>query len=418
MIEALKAGGARTLELCAATASRVDSAVLDSEYLSNELASVSCAHRILSNSQFLEKRVEEVDDAEDQAKPGTSEESDPVEKDEYSDYTRVAQKALDAIRGRWAETRDGGLALTGNKYWRPLPTVIGTTAYYHDESCGLDPFVATNPNPERWGPYISSDDDDSSEVSDDSSDTLESEISSEFISSTSSEGEYSDMEDNLADIENYGVDSGGLDEGDGGGADLFSSVASIAKSARKAAPNYALSYDDVFGEDVRSAGGLFDEVKGATTSDLFSGLTHGNTSSGPAESAGAPATRKDAVSSTPPSKPEIKKPKGLFDSDSDSDGDDLFGLRKKSAGEDLFASPIPSNPLAGLKAESTAASKPLEEGIESMKLATDADQSKATAAPKLSSPLFDDSDSEEEKLFNAKNTAASTPKRDKEGLFD
>jgi hypothetical protein len=71
-----------------------------------------------------------------------------------------------------------------------------------------------------------------------------------------------------------------------------------------------------------------------------------------------------------------------------------------------------------LKAESTAASKPLEEGIESMKLATDADQSKATAAPKLSSPLFDDSDSEEEKLFNAKNTAASTPKRDKEGLFD
>lgn len=359
-----------------------------------------------------------MDDAEDQVKPGTSEESDPVEKDEYSDYTRVAQKALDAIRGRWAETRDGGLALTGNKYWRPLPTVIGTTAYYHDESCGLDPFVATNPNPERWGPYISSDDDDSSEVSDDSSDTLESEISSEFISSTSSEGEYSDMEDNLADIENYGVDSGGLDEGGGGGADLFSSVASIAKSARKAAPNYALSYDDVFGEDVRSAGGLFDEVKGATTSDLFSGLTHGNTSSDPAESAGAPATRKDAVSSTPPSKPEIKKPKGLFDSDSDSDGDDLFGLRKKSAGEDLFASPIPSNPLAGLKAESAAEIKPLQEGIESMKLATDADQSKAAAAPKLSSSLFDDSDSEEEKLFNANNTVASTPKRDKEGLFD
>jgi hypothetical protein len=395
----------------------VDSTVLDSEYLSNELASVSCAHRILSNSQFLEKRVEEVDDPEDQVKPATSEESEPVEKDEYSDYTRVAQKALDAIRGRWAETRDGGLALTGNKYWRPLPTVIGTTAYYHDESCGLDPFVATNPNPERWGPYISSDDDDSSEVSDDSSDTLESEISSEFISSTSSEGEYSDMEDNLADIENYGVDSGGLEEGDGGGADLFSSVASIAKSARKAAPNYALSYDDVFGEDVRSAGGLFDDIKGAT-SDLFSGLTRGNTSSGPAESAGAPAMREGTVSSTPPSKAGIKKPKGLFDSDSDSDGDDLFGLRKKSAGEDLFASPMPSNPLAGLKAESATTSKPLEEGIESMKLATDADQSKVVAAPKLSSPLFDDSDSEEEKLFNAKNTAVSAPKRDKEGLFD
>ena len=57
-------------------------------------------------------------------------------------YAEAARRAMEAIRGRWAETRDGGLALTGNEHWRPLPAVIGTTAYYHDESCGLDPKVA------------------------------------------------------------------------------------------------------------------------------------------------------------------------------------------------------------------------------------------------------------------------------------
>ncbi|OUS45338.1 hypothetical protein BE221DRAFT_76866 [Ostreococcus tauri] len=272
LIECVKTLGNAALERCARTIARVDDAARRAERAATETATTNDALRILANSQFLEQCVREDDDdggrvaSETSAGDADGSERTPRDALDYGDLADVARVALEATRGRWAETRDGGLALTGNKYWRPLPAVIGTTAYYRDESCGLDPFEAKNPNPARWGTYISSDDEDSSEVSDDSSDTLESDISSEFVSSTSSDGEYSDMDEHLADVENYPDAVGALGGGDAGavdsGRDLFSSVgfSSLTKSAKKAVPSYALSLDDVFGDDVRSSGGLFEGV--------------------------------------------------------------------------------------------------------------------------------------------------------------
>ena len=247
------------------------------------------------------------DDEADEGERETTEEKDATMEGETTEaYAEVARKAMDAIRGRWAQTRDGGLGLTGNTYWRPLPAVIGTMAYYGDESCGLDPFVAKNPNPVRWGEYISSDDDDSSDVSDDSSDTLESDISSEFISSTSSEGDYSDVDEHLADIDDFERAARGgnaaMEDAEEGG-DLFSSagLSSMLKSAKKAAPSYALSYDDVFGGDIRRA----------SSEDLFSAEVPRSDGS-LFESAESTETKKATpATKAPEPRKEPKKPKGL-----------------------------------------------------------------------------------------------------------
>lgn len=402
----MKTLGNAALERCARTIARVDDAARRAERAATETATTSDALRILANSQFLEQCVREDDDdggrvaSETSAGDADGSERTPRDALDYGDLADVARVALEATRGRWAETRDGGLALTGNKYWRPLPAVIGTTAYYRDESCGLDPFEAKNPNPARWGTYISSDDEDSSEVSDDSSDTLESDISSEFVSSTSSDGEYSDMDEHLADVENYPDAVGALGGGDAGavdsGRDLFSSVgfSSLTKSAKKAVPSYALSLDDVFGDDVRSSGGLFEGVASTSADAALSPIP-----------STIPTTTKKPV--------EAKKPKGLFDSDSDSDGDgDLFGASKRVSSGDLFSTPI-EDPLSSLKKNAPgkdSSPKPPTVEVGAISL----------AVPKARSPLlFDESDTDEEsELFSTK--ASSGPKLSikREGLFD
>ena len=55
---------------------------------------------------------------------------------------------------------DGGLGLTGNTYWRPLPAVIGTMAYYGDE-LWVRSVRGEESESGSVGEYISSDDDDS-----------------------------------------------------------------------------------------------------------------------------------------------------------------------------------------------------------------------------------------------------------------
>ena len=417
MIERARASDARALERCARTATAVDGNALETSYATCEIASVSCGFRILSNSQFLEKRVDERDDDDDEV-DGVGKESarSASETKENEDgetpeaYAEAARRAMEAIRGRWAETRDGGLALTGNEHWRPLPAVIGTTAYYHDESCGLDPKVAKNPNPARWGTYISSDDEDSSEVSEDSSDEFESDISSEFVSSTSSEGEYSDMEDNLADVENnFGDVDGSYALAGAGGDGLFSSVglSSATTAAKKAAPSYALSFDDVFGDDVRkSKGGLFDDVEG-DDGGLFGGA------SGKAPLASAPAPLASAPAKPPAAAP--KKPKGLFDSDSDDDDGDLFGITRRPSGGDLFSEPItdPLDALKSVESKQTDAKTlvPPSSAVASMSIAVPEPKKSPTA-------LFDsDSDSDDGGLFSTKpKEVKKAPPR--EGLFD
>jgi len=414
-MEAVKGLGTCAIERCASALRVVDACALDGERVSVDVATTSDALRILSNSQFLEQRVSEEDEGRDEdaergarnanVGDGMSEELDSVE------LARTARMALDAVRGRWAETRDGGLALTGNKYWRPLPVVIGTSAYYRDESCGLDPFEAKNPNPARWGVYISSDDEDSSEVSDDSSDTFESDISSDFVSSTSSEGEYSDMDDHLADVENYPtiLDARGDENADAlGGGDLFSSVglSSAVNAAKKAAPSYALSFDDVFGDGIRSStSGLFDSVAASSKGGIFD--VTGTTSAVVSPSPGA----TPSGGSIPPKPAAAKKPKGLFDSDSDSDdGRDLFGVSKRGSGGDLFSAPI-SDPLSSLKTET-----PKKEG--SLEPPTSGVDAMTIGVPKPKSPLFDESDTDEEgDLFSTKSIA-SKPSFNREGLFD
>ena len=408
LIERARASDARALERCARAATAIDGCALETSYAACEIASASCGFRILSNSQFLEKRVDERDDDEvdgggKEARDGRDERDRGWEKRTRGTRRRRGGRWR-AIRGRWAETRDGGLALTGNKHWRPLPAVIGTTAYYHDESCGLDPKVAKKSESGAVGERnISSDDEDSSEVSEDSSDDFESDISSEFVSSTSSEGEYSDMEDNLADIENnFGDVDGSYAMGDGGGGGLFSSVG-LSSAAKKAAPSYALSFDDVFGDDVRkSKGGLFDDVDGDDGGGLFGGA-----------GGKAPLAFAEPAASAP-AKPPVaapKKPKGLFDSDSDDDDGDLFGITRRPSGGDLFSEPI-TDPLGALKS------------VESKKTdaKTLAPPSSAVASmsiePKKSpSALFDsDSDSDDGGLFSTKPKEVKKPPR--EGLFD
>lgn len=409
MIDALRASGAKTLEACANTANAIDRAVLEGEYASCDVASVSCEFRILSNSQFLEKRVE--DEAENETE--TTEETKKKTDGETTEaYAEVARKAMDAIRGRWAQTRDGGLALTGNKYWRPLPAVIGTMAYYSDESCGLDPFVAKNPNPARWGEYISSDDDDSSEVSDDSSDTLESDISSEFISSTSSEGDYSDMDEHLADIDNFersarGGNAASEDAEEGG--DLFSGagLSLSRKSTKKDAPSYALSYDDVFGGDIRrtASGDLFSAEAPRSNGGLF-------------ESAESKESKKasPATKAAPEPPKEPKKPKGLFDSDSEDEGD-LFGIGRRTSGGDLFSAPVKDS-LSQLKEAIPTTPKAVASTSNNVQPPTAEVASMTMKLPK--SPLFADSDSDkDDKLFSTKAINSKVPSNiTKDGLFE
>ena len=416
-MEAVKGLGTSAIERCASALRVVDACALDGERASLDVATTSDALRILSNSQFLEQRVGEEDDETEDEDAGRRVGSDgqgdgESEELDAAELARTARMALDAVRGRWAETRDGGLALTGNKYWRPLPVVIGTSAYYRDESCGLDPYEAKNPNPARWGVYISSDDEDSSEVSDDSSDTFESDISSDFVSSTSSEGEYSDMDDHLADVENYPgiLDAHGDEHTDAaGGGDLFSSVglSSAVNVAKKAAPSYALSFDDVFGHDIRSsAGGLFDSSTASSKGGIFdvAGTSGVAVSPSPAET--------PSSGSIPPKPAAAKKPKGLFDSDSDSDdGRDLFGVSKRGSGGDLFSAPI-SDPLSSLKTETPAAKEA------SLEPPTSAVGAMTLGVPKPKSPLFDESDTDEEgDLFSTKSIT-SKPSFNREGLFD
>ena len=438
LIRALRGLSAKTLDRCTDAIKRVDDACIESERISEGMASVTNGYRVLSNAQFLEKRVETVEDKAASQGGGDSGDEDSATsrvqgEGAKANYIATARQAVDAIRGRWAETRDGGLALTGNKYWRPLPSVIGTTAYYHDESCGLDPYLASNPNPERWGPYISSDDDDSSEVSDDSSDSLESDISSESVSSTSSEGEYSDMEDNLADLDNYndgggvGLDDDGYDgdNGRGGGGDLFAAVTkattTLSKSARKSAPSYALSYDDIFGDDVRGApstSGLFDDdIRRPSSSggDLFSGVS-GEQNAAPVMSAPSVAPAKPAA--------VVNKPKGLFDSDSDSDnGGDLFGMSKKASNGDLFAGPLIADPLSAMKKEAPKLSNPSQTDVDvattsiaAMSVSEPVDVPSRTTSQGL---LFDSDSDSDDGLFSTTATTKAGPsiKRSKD-LFD
>ena len=410
LIDALRASGAKTLERCANAANAIDRAVLDGERASCDVASVSCEFRILSHSQFLEKRVDEDDEAEEGERETTEEKDATMEGETTEAYAEVARKAMDAIRGRWAQTRDGGLGLTGNTYWRPLPAVIGTMAYYGDESCGLDPFVAKNPNPVRWGEYISSDDDDSSDVSDDSSDTLESDISSEFISSTSSEGDYSDVDEHLADIDDFERAARGgnaaMEDAEEGG-DLFSSagLSSMLKSAKKAAPSYALSYDDVFGGDIRRA----------SSEDLFSAEVPRSDGS-LFESAESTETKKATpATKAPEPRKEPKKPKGLFDSDSEDEGD-LFGIGRRTAGGDLFSAPVKDS-LEQLK-EAIPTPKPVASTSNDIHPPTAEVASMTMKLPK--SPLFADSDSDEDdKLFSTKAINSKVPSNiTKDGLFE
>jgi hypothetical protein len=244
-------------------------------------------------------------------------------------------------------------------------------------------------------------------VSEDSSDELESDISSEFVSSTSSEGEYSDMEDNLADIENDFNDVDGVKAMDDDGGDLFSSVAlsSAMKAAKKAAPSYALSFDDVFGDDVRkSKGGLFDDVDGDEGGDLFAGAN-----------AKASSISVDPASSAPVKPPAMapKTPKGLFDSDSDDD-DDLFGIARRPSGGDLFSEPVP-DPLSSLKTaepkkNDTTPIEPPSAAVSSMSIAP-------AQSKKSPSALFDSDSDSDDKLFSTNSTQVKkAPPR--EGLFD
>ena len=65
--------------------------------------------------------------------------------------------------------------MTGNVFWKPLPHVVGTASFYQDSTLGLA--NAVNPNPERFGPYISSTDEDESEDWSDEDTTSESSTS-------------------------------------------------------------------------------------------------------------------------------------------------------------------------------------------------------------------------------------------------
>jgi len=417
----------------------VDEVMRESERASANAASAVNGYRVLSNAQFLEKRVEAMSDERCDIDGDDGANAKAKSVDAHGEYVGIAKKAMEAIRGRWAETRDGGLALTGNKYWRPLPAIIGTTAYYHDESCGLDPYLASNPNPERWGPYISSDDDDSSEVSDDSSDSLESDISSDPVSSTSSEGEYSDMEDNLADLDNF--NDGGFDDdrydgeggGRGGGRDLFASVTNAAttfvKSAKTSTPSYALSFDDVFGDDIRASpsGGLFDDQERRISSGVGGSGVGGSGGGGESHriastSSAAPSSAVDAKKTAPVA---VKQPKGLFDSDSDSDDAvGLFGGSRKASSGDLFAGPMISDPLSAMKKEVPKLSSSTKAAVE---VATSSIAAMAVSAPvavparTASQGLLFDSDSDDDGggLFSTKARPGAVPSNIKrDGLFD
>lgn len=203
--------------------------------------------------------------------------------------------------------------------------------YYYDESCGLDLKVVKNLNLVWWGMYILSDDEDSSEVSEDSSDEFESDISSEFVSLMLSEGEYLDMEDNLVDVENNFGDVDGLYVLVGVGGDgLFLSVglSSATIVAKKAVLFYVLFFDDVFGDDVcKLKGGLFDDVEG-DDGGFFGGVS-GKVFLAFAFAFLAFAFAKLFVV-------VLKKLKGLFDFDFDDDDGDLFGIIRCLLGGDLF----------------------------------------------------------------------------------
>ena len=105
------------------------------------------------------------------------------------------ERAIRKTEKRWlGNNHRGDLKLTGNVFWKPLPHVVGTASFYQDSTLGLA--NAVNPNPERFGPYISSTDEDESEDWSDEDTTSESSTSNHlWFSSEEEESEEGDGEE-------------------------------------------------------------------------------------------------------------------------------------------------------------------------------------------------------------------------------
>ena len=129
--------------------------------------------------------------------------------------------------------------------------------------------------------------------------------------------------------------------------------------------------------------------------------------------ASAPAPLASAPAKPPAAAP--KKPKGLFDSDSDDDDGDLFGITRRPSGGDLFSEPItdPLDALKSVESKKTDAKTlvPPSSAVASMSIAVPEPKKSPTA-------LFDsDSDSDDGGLFSTKpKEVKKAPPR--EGLFD
>ena len=100
---------------------------------------------------------------EDDTTRGRQKEDRKNERNEAKKRERneLLARAIEKTEKRWlGNNHRGDVKLTGNVFWRPLPHVVGTASFYQDSTLGLA--NAVNPNPERFGPYISSTDDDDS----------------------------------------------------------------------------------------------------------------------------------------------------------------------------------------------------------------------------------------------------------------
>lgn len=123
------------------------------------------------------------------------------------------------------------LKLIGNRFWRPLPHVIGTQEFYQDDTLGIDPARAIAPDAATaaavgggapvGGPYHWDDDGDGrSDTSSDLSDTSSSDVSSDTSTDVSDDTSEEEEEDELresgwgrGDVDGEGAEVRSEDEG-------------------------------------------------------------------------------------------------------------------------------------------------------------------------------------------------------------